>query len=296
MNPNLLPVVAAQLMQQNQLIRAQASRLLQEEEAERRQAELLEERARQLASARQAADTLVHEASTHPQRTFVKLQIMLSNLDYCGAVPDSYAEQQEREQVVLLWRRLLNTVDKSQSLMTDAQMAECRACLDAFSTEYWVRETARRLEAYELYQQVKPLREEAHRQVRQIVLRRRWLWAGIALLALAGYLLFARRVGADQASGYLVWWVLAIVVLAGVVFYVGERRMPRDRDALDHQYQLAYQEGEIANTDFWSFVAEKFGGVPTMERLNQAWAEQEAVINALFAERAAEAQTENGKS
>ncbi len=284
MYPNLLPVVAAQLMQQNQFIRTQASRLLQEEEAERRQAELLEERAKQLASAQQSADTLIHEASTHPQRTFVRLQVMLSNLDFCGAVPDSYENQQEREQVALLWRKLLNTVDKSQSLMTAAQMAECHACLDAFSTEYWIRETARRLEAYELYQQVKPLREEAHRQVRQIVTRRRWLWAGIVLLALAGYLLFVQRVGSDQASDYLVSWVLAAVVLAGVVFYVGEKRMPKDLDALDHQYQLAYQQGEIANTDFWSFVAEKFGGVPTMERLNQAWAEQEAVINALFAE------------
>jgi hypothetical protein len=213
---------------------------------------------------------------------------MLSNLDFCGATPDSFEDQQEKEQAVLLWRRLLNTVDKCQAMMTAGQMAECRACLNAFSTEYWIRETARRLEAYEAYQRVKPLREAAHRQIREIIARRRWLWAGILLAVLASYLVFARRVGAEQASSFLILWVLAASILAGIVFYVGERRMPTDRDALDHQYQVAYQQGEIANTDFWQFVIEKFGGVPTMERLSQIWAEQEAVINALFEERAAE--------
>jgi hypothetical protein len=293
MDPNLVPVIAAQLLQQNQFVRVQAARALQKEEEQRRQVALIEERKKQLASARQSADTLAHEASTHPQRTFVKLQIMLSNLDFCGATPDSFEDQQEKEQVVLLWRRLLNNAEKSQSFMTVDQMAQCKTCLNAFSTEYWIRETARRLVAYEEYQRVKPLRERDQRQVRQIVIHRRWQWAVIGLIALASYLVFASRVGFEQTSSFSLLWMLAAGVLAGVVFMVGEVRLPKDRDALDHQFQVAYQQAEIANAGFWETVNEKFGGVPSLERLEQIWAEQEAVINALFAEQTIETRPEN---
>lgn len=281
MDPSLIPAVAAQILQHEQLVRSLAARAVQEEEEQRRRAE---EREKLLASARQEAETLVHQASSHPQRTYVTLQIMLSNLDSLGAVPDSYEDQKEKEQVVLLWRRLLHIVDKSQSLMTEEQMAQCQQCLNAFYTEYWIRETARRLEAYEEYQRLKSIWESSHRKIRQIILLRRWLWAGIAGVALVSFLAYVRSVGFDLASSILVWWVLGAGGLAFVVFAITEDRIPKDRDAIERELHAAGQKAEIANTEFWEKVAEMFGGVPSMEQLEQIWTEQEAIISALFAE------------
>ncbi len=258
-----------------------AARAVQEEEEQRA---LLEERERLLEGTQQEAEELVHQASSQPQRTFVRLQIMLSNLDSLGAVPDSYEDQKAKEQVVLLWRRLLNLVEKSQSLMTEEQMAQCQQCLNAFYTEYWIRETAKRLEAYEEYQRQKPLWESSHRKIRQIILLRKWLWAAIAFVALVSFLVYARSTGSDLAANWLLMWVLGAGILAGVVFAVTEARLPKDRDTIEHNFQAASQNAEIANTDFWKMVTEIFDGVPSMERLEQIWAEQEAIISALFSE------------
>jgi hypothetical protein len=279
-DPSLIPG-AAQILQHVQLVRSLAARAVQEDEEQRRQAE---EREKLLASARQEAEALVHQASSHPQRTYVTLQIILSNLDSLGAIPDSYEDQKEKEQVVLLWRRLLHIVDKSQSLMTEEQMAQCQQCLNAFYTEYWIRETASRLEAYEEYQRLKPLWESSHRKIRQITLLRRWSWVAITFVALASYLVYGRSGGFDLAWNRLGLWVLGAGLLAGVIFAITEARLPKDRDAIEHNFQVASQNAEIANTEFWNTVTEIFGDVPTMERLGQIWTDQEAIISALFAE------------
>lgn len=281
MDPILIPTVAAQMLQQQRLIISLATRAVQEEEERRA---LLEEREQMLASARQEAEDLVHQASTYPQRTYVRLQIMLSNLYSLEVVPDSYEDQKAKEQVVLLWRRLGHLVEKSQSLMTEEQMAQCQQCLNALYTEYWIRETAKRLEAYEEYQRLKPLWESSHRKIEQIILLRKWLWAGIAFAALVSFLVYARSAGSELAANWLLMWVLGAGLLAGIVFAVTEARLPKDQDAIENKYQVASQKAEIANTDFWNKVDEVFGGVPTMERLEQIWTEQEAIISALFAE------------
>jgi hypothetical protein len=280
-DPSLIPVVAAQLLHQQRLIISLAARAVQEEEEQRA---LLEEREQLLASAREETEALVHQASTHPQRTYVRLQIMLSNLDSLGVVPDSYEDQKIKEQVVLLWRRLGHLVEKSQSLMTEEQMAQCQQCLNALYTEYWIRETAKRLEAYEEYQRLKPLWESGQRKIRQIILLRKYEWAGIAFLALVSFLVYARSAGSDLAANWLLMWVLVAGILASVVFVATEANLPKDQDAIKHNFQVAIQNAEIANNDFWEKVDEVFGGVPTMERLQEIWNEQEAIISAVFAE------------
>lgn len=281
MDPSLIPVVAAQLLHQQRLIISLAARAVQEEEEQRA---LLEEREQLLASAREETEALVHQASTHPQRTYVRLQIMLSNLDSLGVVPDSYEDQKIKEQVVLLWRRLGHLLEKSQSLMTEEQMAQCQQCLNALYTEYWIRETAKRLEAYEEYQRLKPLWESGQRKIRQIILLRKYEWAGIAFVALVSFLVYARSTGSDLAANWLLMWVLVAGILASVVFVGTEANLPKDQDAIEHNLQAASQKAEINNADFWKTVSEMFGGMPTMERLQEIWNEQEAIISAVFAE------------
>jgi hypothetical protein len=280
-DPILISTVAAQLLQQQQLIISLAARAAQEEEERRA---LLEEREKLLESARQEAEELVHQASSQPQRTYVRLQIMLSSLVAGEVVPDSYADQKTKEQVVLLWRRLSHLDEKSRSLMTEEQLAQCMECLNALYTEYWIRETAIRLEAYEEYQRLKTQWESAQRKIEQITLLRRWLWAAIVGISLVSFLAYARSAGFDQAANYLILWVLGTGGLAGLVLPVTDSLLPKDRKTIEHDFQAAGQNAEIANTEFWEKVAEMFDGVPRMEQLEQMWTEQEAIIAALFAE------------
>jgi hypothetical protein len=209
---------------------------------------------------------------------------MLSNLSALEVIPDDYDDQKVKEQVVLLWRRLGHLVEKSQALMTKEQMVQCQQCLEAFYTEYWIRETARRLEAYEEYRRLKPLWEDLQCRIRQIILLRRWSRGAIALVALGSYLVYGRSAGFDLAANWLLVWVLGAGLLVGVVFAVTEARLPKDQAAIERNFQVASQKAEIANTEFWNTVTEIFGGVPSMERLEQTWTEQEAIISALFSE------------
>ena len=80
-----------------------------------RQAEVLNQRRELLASAQEEASKNLQEASACPQRALVRLQLLISNLNYSDVAPDSFEDKQEKEEVVLLWRKLSNLWQKTNS-------------------------------------------------------------------------------------------------------------------------------------------------------------------------------------
>jgi hypothetical protein len=164
-----------QQQQQLQLMAAQAKQAM-------REAERLNQRRELLASAKRYVNELLQESSTSPQRTFVRLQLVVSNLEYYGVVPDSFEDQQEKEEVILFWRKLSNLWEKTRSLLTQEQLVRCQDCLDAFVMESFLQTVANRLKPYIEYQQITPRWEHAWKLSRYLSRYQKICW--IVMIAL----------------------------------------------------------------------------------------------------------------
>jgi hypothetical protein len=279
------PFLLAHFMQQHQqrqLIVAQGDQAM-------REAEILKNRRGLLLSAQQHATQLVQESSTYPQRTFVRLSLVVRNLEYYGVVPDSFEDKQEKEEVVLFWRRLSNLWDKTRSLQTDEQLAQCQDCLDAYGMEYFLQTVANRLKPYEEYQAIKPRCEEVWRLSRQLS-RYQNVSSGVVIFLILGYMAFIFYVMYTSSGGVNpVSVVLAVLlfVSVGIVYWVYERfesRRPQDLKELDQRFHQLSAAAQIDDQEFWQSVKDKFDGIPTMEQLKQSWDEQEAKIGLIFGE------------
>jgi hypothetical protein len=279
------PWLFAHLMwqhQQRQLIVAQGDQAM-------REAEILKSRRELLLSAQQHATQLVQESSTYPQRTFVRLSLVVRNLEYYGVVPDSFEDKQEKEEVVLLWRRLSNLWDKTRSLQTEEQLAQCQDCLDAYGMEYFLQTVANRLKPYEEYQAIKSRWEEAWRLSRQLS-RYQNVSSGVVIFLILGYMAFIFYVmytGSGGVNPVSVVLAVLLFVSVGIVYWVYERfesRRPQDLKELDQRYRQLSEDAPLEDQEYWQEVKDKFGGIPTWEQLKQSWDEQEAKIGQIFGE------------
>jgi hypothetical protein len=218
-------VTLMQQMQQRNLIAAQGRQAA-------REAEILNQRREKLATAQQYANQLVQESSNFPQPTFVRLQLFLKNLEYYGVLPDSFEDQQEKEDAVLLWRKLARVLEKCSSFLTADQMAQCQVCLDAMVMESFINTVANRLKAYEEYRQLKPKWESTWREARVVAVSQKiWLVfmiiVAVGFAALIVYKAYIGQVGSNAAAIALTIWILVIASLGFKVHWVLESDKPR---------------------------------------------------------------------
>jgi hypothetical protein len=213
-----------QQQQQLQLMAAQGKQAM-------REAEILNQRREMLASAQQYAIQLVQESSSNPQRTFGSLQLFAKNLVYDSVVPDSFEDPLEKEEVVVLWRKLSNLFDKCKSSMTAGQLGQCQECLNAFGSEYFLQKVAGRLSAYTMYQQIKPRWEDAWRLSRHLAYYQKICWVVVITLILGFmgiifYLMYSGSGGIDPVTVVLAV-LLFVSVGIGYWIYAGSNRANR---------------------------------------------------------------------
>jgi hypothetical protein len=281
MDPLFL-VTLMQQMQQRNLIAAQGRQAA-------REAEILNQRREKLATARQYANQLVHESSNFPQPTFVRLQLFLKNLEYYGIVPDSFDDQQEKEDAVLLWRKLASLLEKCSSFLTADQLAQCQVCLDAMVMESFINTVANRLKAYEEYRQLKPKWKSTWRKARVVAVSQK-IWLVFMIIVASGfaalivYKAYIGQIGSNAAAIALTIWILAISALGIKVYWVLESDNPEGLIAIDQRYHQLSAAAQVEDQDFWQAVTDKFDGIPTVAQLQQYWDEQEAKIRLVFGE------------
>jgi hypothetical protein len=279
------PFFFAHLMQQaqqRQLVVAQGMQAM-------REAELLNRRREILASAQQCTSRLVEESTTFPKRVYVQLQLVLRNLEYHGIVPDTFEDQQEKEEAVLFWRKLSNLWDKTNSQFTADELAQCQECLNAIIMEVFLQAVANRLKAYEGYQRIKPIWERVWNETRRITANQKVSKILVIVIALlvAGiivYLSIGGNFDATTTVMLLTIWTM-VSCLSGISLNAGlESRKPKELFTISQRYHQLSAAAGMDDQEFWQSVMDNFGGIPTMEQLQQSWDKQEAKIRLVFGE------------
>ena len=263
-----------------------------------REAEILNQRRELVAFAQEEAGQILQEAPAFPQRALVRLQLLISNLNDSGVTPDSFEDNQEKEEVVLLWRKLSNLWQKTSSQLTADQLEQCQDCLDAIAMEYFIQTLASRLEAYEKYQLLQPMWEEARLGAKKMAAYQKIGWA-IGSIGLSMVLVWVvslsstPRIGANAMImvGLISFLVLNIMGFLPGIFDISNQQSFQTIDQLYHQFS---EDAQIEDHGFWQAVTDKFGGIPTAEQLQQSWDEQEAKTRLVFGEPEQQPATESG--
>lgn len=270
MDPNFIPILFSQLSAHNQIL----SVAKQQAEEEHQKQLLVENRQKLLGFAKTESDVLLHESSLYPQRVLIRSHILLGQMDNIKVVPDSYEDQTEKENVELLWRKLVGISDKCRKQITPAELDQCQRCLDAIWMQGFIRDIAERLGAYYKVQEMKAELEK--NKMRYKKLQRNW-FGGLAAL-FAGILLYlsVKNILAES-EGFIVFIVIELGGIA-LIIYMWFKSKFTAIDRTSKKYPGKDSE------EFWVRVKEKFNGIPTEEMLKESWHEQEEIIKVVFGE------------
>lgn len=253
-----------------------------------REAETLNQRRELLASAQEEVSQILQEASAFPQRALVRLQLLISNLNYSGVAPDSFEDNQEKEEVVLLWRKLSNLWQKMNSQLTADQLAQCQECLDAIVMEFFIQTLASRLEAYEKYQLLQPIWEEVRLGAKKMAVYQKTGWAigSIGLSIIMVWVVSYSSTPRYGANAMIMVGMISFLVLISMGFLLGIFDISNQQSfqSIDQYSHQLSEDAQIDDHDFWQAVTDKFGGIPTADQLQQSWDEQETRIRLVFGE------------
>jgi hypothetical protein len=272
MDPNFIPILFSQLAQHNQIMDVAK----QQAQEEHDQQALLENRQKLFADAKAESDALLQESSSNPRQVFVRCQLICYNLDNLKVVPDSYEGQKEKEDVALLWRKLIGFSDKCRKLMTQEQFEQCTKCLDAIWMQGFIRAIAERLGAYNKVEEMKAELEKKRERYKK--LRRSWFGVLAALSASVLLYLSGKNILAES-EGFIVFVAIELGGIALIVHLWFKSKFDIINNA---SRNYLGRDGE----EFWKRVKEKFNGIPTEEMLQQSWKIQEEIIKAVFGEPA----------
>ncbi|MFT3895944.1 MAG: hypothetical protein QM730_30375 [Anaerolineales bacterium] len=151
MDPNLLPILLAQSNQHFQNI--EFAKL---QAQEKHQQEIFaEERQKLLDFAKTESEILLHDSLSQPQKVFIKSQVLLNRLKHLNVVPDMFEDQTEKENVILLWNKLVGISKKCHSQLLPEQFDQCTKCLEAIWMQGFIQDIAQRLNSYNQYQSMK---------------------------------------------------------------------------------------------------------------------------------------------
>jgi len=91
--------------------------------------------------------------------------------------------------------------------------------------------------------------------------------------------------------GLISFLVLNIMGFLPGIFDISNQQSFQTIDQLYHQFS---EDAQIEDHGFWQAVTDKFGGIPTVEQLQQSWDEQEAKTRLVFGEPEQQPATESG--
>jgi hypothetical protein len=277
MDPGFL-FATTHFLQYSQFIQAQNARIKAEQDEKIQQEMLAVQRRELLHYAAEEAKTLIFEASVFPGRTFVKLQVILNNLNYLGVIPDSYEDHKEKEDIILLWQKYNNLLEKCRLHMTDDQFLLSANCMNAIFIRNHTLAVAERLEKYIQYQRIKVIWDSYQQKLRNTQKRQKTIQWVCGVLTAGFFLVFTYRAHEDPlAPLYLLAFILSgIAGLTGILIL--SLMKPKKYAQMKALHDQLFREADIGDEVFWKTAVERYGGTPTMEQLTANLVEQDAII------------------
>lgn len=280
MDPGLF-VAAVQSLNQHRLAQSAALLSRQQREEEARRIKLQEYRQELIDTAKKDTRDLLEQSKDFPQRAFVNTQLFLRQLDTFDVKPESFDDLAEKEEAVLIWRKLLNISEKAKSQLSKDQEQQCLDCLKAVSIESFIKVVASFLDPYQKYQAINQQIEHAKMKAAK---KRgfQWIsWLGILIIWFAFFLLLTIG-NFPSLIIEAVFWPLTVVMVSFLFYLLLVGEGTKETKKLNFSLKKNYALANLDNVDFWNQVEEMFEGIPSVEQLKNTWNEQEMIISKIF--------------
>ena len=230
------------------------------------------------------AANVVREISQKPLPSFVKVCLYLHDLEIDEIVPDAFEDMQEKEDAILLWRKLENLHKTLRSNLTEDQIEVCQKCLNAIGMRRFIKFIDPYVRASEEFDKVELEWKAAHKRLKEVKQKETKILVGIGAANVVTFGIACFLKGLEAAAPYLILWVMCTVFICIALWVWLDSRRPKNIKGIDCKYNQLYEQAGIDNDQLWENIEEAFDGIPTQDDLVKRWKEQEPAINAVFQE------------
>jgi hypothetical protein len=275
MDPSFLALFASQMQQHIQLKSLAMHQAQEEMDNEAR----LEERRKFFEFARKQSDIYLKDSTLKPGQVFVHCVLALTKMKELNVIPDSYEDQKEKEDVILILRKLAGILDKCKTMLTSEQLIQCDNCLQAIWMQGLIQIIAERIGPYNELQRIKSSLEKKRVKLKKL----RMIFYPISILPGVGFVIFFL---VNHAFTSYIDFVGVLGIFTGLLALLSHVVFTGLLNDIRRKYE--YLQGDTKE-EFWKQVRDMFNGIPTEEILIQKWKEQEEKIKVVFYEPTQEA-------
>lgn len=237
-----------------------AFELQKQQEAE----SLLNKRKEVLESMKQESNHILVRSSDFPAEAVLRASIMAQYMVINGVVPDSFTEERDKEQSILLHKKLVNLTNKCLPLISAAEKAQIDACLAANWKSAYLEFIYPRIVARENLEQVS---KKYHAERRKSIIA--WVlfcyWAGFG--AYVGLILGMTSIKLEDpnlVSLAAIGIAIGIIAIFLPVFYwIYPKEMIKTRKAKE---QLLIQ-ANFKDKNLWEGIQKEYSAIPGAEQL-----------------------------
>ncbi|MEA5078496.1 MAG: hypothetical protein VB013_07990 [Anaerolineaceae bacterium] len=130
MDPSFLFAIANTL-RERQIAEAAGKQAAFELQKQQEEETLLKKRKEFLESMKQDSNKLVARSNEYPADVLLQSSLMIQYMLINGFVPDSFKEEKDKEQCILLHKKLVNLNNKCLPVLSKEDIAQIEACLAA---------------------------------------------------------------------------------------------------------------------------------------------------------------------
>jgi len=243
-----------------------AFELAQQQEKE----EVLNKRKEILASFKERSNTLVARSSDYPADALLHANLMTDYLMATAVVPDSFPEEKDKEQSVLLHKKLANLTKKCLPMVTEEERAEIESCLVANHKTHYLQYIFPKVAAREKLLGIeKKFRSDRFRSI--------FVWTIFCFWGLfAGYVGFILGVTVFNIEDKFV----SLLALLGIIFgMIGlilpilYRVYPKDMGKTKKLREQTISLAEFNNRALWQGIQESYPEIPSIDQLRKEYEE-----------------------
>jgi len=246
MDPSFLFAIANSL-RDRQMADAAGKQAAFELTKQKEKEEALNRRKEILASFKERSNTLVARSNDYPADTLLHANLMTDYLMATAVVPDSFPEEKDKEQSVLLHKKLANLTKKCLPMVTEEERAEIESCLAANHKTHYLQYIFPNVAAREKLLGIE-------KKFRSDRLRSIFVWTIFCFWAL-----FAGYVG----------FILAVTVINIEDELLSSKDLVKTKKLREQTIPLA----EFNNRALWQGIQESYPEIPSIEQLRKEYEE-----------------------
>lgn len=236
-----------------------------------------------IASMREEADSFQREADEKPDQVMVKVLLSMLRMARLGVTPDAFPTVEEKENVVLVWRKLSNFGDRCRSQLNEERRKQCADAVNAGNFLDLIQVLNTRLVHYRNHFILKKQYSDAKRK-NAILGLVQWALVLVGTL-LVGILASWANQNPSEGNLMLLMTVLGLysLILIGGCFIAASKKV-KNIPNLQSRVNNTAKSGFVQDHDFWKAVEEKFNGIPSDEQFLQTYKKQKAILEVIFPE------------